>query len=224
MKILVTGSAGRLGGMVIPALEARGHEIVPYDLQNDQDIFDRANLEAAMRGCRQVVHLAGIPGPVPKTTFPSFYHTNCDGTLAVVRAALESGVQRLIYSGSTAFYGVEPGIFFHKPIREGQAPITCYAKADELTCTPFHMSYDVSKIIAEQILAYYGLMKELEIIVLRLGPLKAKCGCTPEIAAEAICRAVEHLGPFWYEVFNVVESKFDWAISYKARAVLGLEL
>lgn len=224
MKILVTGSQGKLGAYVVPALQKYGHEVVSYDLQCGQNLFARHTLREAMRGCEQIVHLAGIPGPVPGTPFYSFFDANCEGTYAVARAAVEGGVRRLVYSGSTAFYGVEPGIPYRSPVSEETPPITCTAKASELTCTIQHLGYDISKIIAEQILAYYGLTKAMEVVILRFGPLKTDRGCTLEIAAAAICKAVQHPGPFWYEVFNIIEGKFPWAISYKAQAILGLEL
>jgi len=221
MQILVTGSAGKIGSVVVPALEGAGHEVVTYDTANGQDIHDTAKLGAAMVGCDQVVHLAGIPGPTPDTPFARFYWSNVQGTYNVAWLAVAHGVKRLTYAGSTAFYGVEPGIPFRSPVKEGDPPFTCYVQADELNCQAQHLAYDVSKIMAEQILAYFGLSKQIEVAVPRFGPVKPGRGTTLPAVAEAILRIVEHPGPFWYEIYNIVDENISWADGSKGRELLG---
>ena len=54
MRVLVTGSAGRVARALLPAL---GRSAVSFDLP-DGDVLDEAALRSAVRGCDAVVHLA----------------------------------------------------------------------------------------------------------------------------------------------------------------------
>src|SRR6185312_54544 len=58
MKILVTGGKGAIGGRLMEKLSELGHEPVSYDLVDGQDIFDLAQLEAAVESVDAVYHLA----------------------------------------------------------------------------------------------------------------------------------------------------------------------
>lgn len=220
MKVLLTGSSGRIGRVVKPAIEEAGHVVVPFDLVNGQDILKPEQLRSAMSGCNMVVHLAGIPGPVRGTSFAGFFSPNCQGTFAVMEAAVDCGIGRVIYSGSTAFYGVEPGIPYRSPVEEGQAPFTCYVRAGELKCKNEHIGYDVSKVIAEQILAYYGLNRIVETVSLRFGPINRDTDVN--LAAQAIVKALSYPGAFYYEVINVLDADCDWGRTEKMTQVLGV--
>ncbi|NQU44065.1 NAD(P)-dependent oxidoreductase, partial [bacterium] len=62
MRILVTGSKGRVGSWVASAATAAGQVVIEYDLGAGQDILDREALAAAMDGCDGVVHTAARLG------------------------------------------------------------------------------------------------------------------------------------------------------------------
>ncbi len=81
--------------------------------------------------------------------------------------------------------------------------------------------------MAEQLVAYYGTNQMLETVALRLAPANSKCesyesdfdwrkcddyrrGCFfanahPEAVAQAVKRALDAKGPFWYEPYNIVD-------------------
>jgi len=76
--------------------------------------------------------------------------------------------------------------------------------------------YAGSKVIAEAILATFGLRRALEVVVLRLCPTSDDCA--PWLwglytrrwrVVETIRRMVEEEEPLWYEVFNVAEDDVD---------------
>ena len=63
MKVLVTGSAGFIGGCVAAELALRGHEAVPFD-KPDCDVRDPAAIEAACTSSQAeaIIHLAAMLG------------------------------------------------------------------------------------------------------------------------------------------------------------------
>ncbi len=228
MKIFVTGSSGFLGGALVKQLSAQ-HEIVGYDLKNGRDILNYDRLKRAMRGCDVVVHLAAIRGPDESKKFSDYFKINCQGTLNVVRAANEHSIRRLIYASSTGYYGVERGVPFVKPIKESNPVITQHVKAEDLECRDCDIAYSTSKVIAEQILANYGLMKHLEIIILRLGPIGGKPnerwsleGITLKLenALQAFELAITTKKKFWYEAFTITDKIKEADIS-KVKGLLG---
>lgn len=176
-----------------------------------------------MQGCEQVVHLAAIPKPIEGIPFEEYVATNVEGTLNVVRAAVEDGVRRVIYASSTTIYGIERGIPFKTPIKEDQPFVSQYLSADDLSCRDVDLSYHISKVMAEQILAWYGLNKKIQTVALRFGPInKVFLGTSVSInnATQAIKLALDHQGEFWYEPFSIVDELATFDIS-KAKRVLG---
>jgi len=230
MKILITGSSGFIGEELANRLSGQ-HEVAEYDLANNQDILDYDNLKKAMKGCDIVVHLAAIRGPDETKSFPDYFDINCQGVLNVAKAATENGVKRIVYSSSTGYYGLEKGVPYIKPIKEQNAVITQHLKADEMDCRDCDIAYSTSKVIAEQILANYGLRKKLEVIILRLGPIGSRRkeswgvdGITLKIdgALQALERAVTTEKEMWYEAFTITD-KSDKVDLSKAQELLGYE-
>ena len=109
MKALITGAGGFVGHHLAAHLEAEGDEVLTTDRSTDGlDITDApALLEAFRRRQPEVVyHLAGASDvggswSTPQATFRS----NAEGTLNVLWAARESGVERVLTVGSADVYG-----------------------------------------------------------------------------------------------------------------------
>jgi nucleoside-diphosphate-sugar epimerase len=224
MKILVTGHKGLLGSAFV---KRYGHifEIVGYDLKDGEDLFDYSTLLLKMEGCEQVVHLAAIPAPVEGKTFEDYFNVNDRATFNVVRAALARGVKRIVYGSSTTIYGVEKGIPFSTPIKENQPFVSQYISADRLSCRDVDLAYHASKVIAEQIIAWHGLMKKIQVVALRFGPInKVFLGTSVSInnATQAIKLALESEREFWYEAFSIVDEIEHVDIS-KAKKFLGYQ-
>lgn len=118
VKALVTGATGFVGAAVTRRLLAAGHSVRVLarprsDRRNLQgldveiaegDLTDLASLARATHGCQAVFHVAAdyrlwVPDPKP------MYAANVDGTRAVVEAALNNGVERIVYTSSVATLG-----------------------------------------------------------------------------------------------------------------------
>lgn len=128
---LVTGAAGFIGSHLVETLLAAGAEVVGLDnfLTGRRSALDAAvaaagpeakarfrfiegdirSLETcrhAMVGVRWVLHQAAL-GSVPRSiSDPLASHdVNVNGTLHVMQAAREAGVERLVYASSSSVYG-----------------------------------------------------------------------------------------------------------------------
>lgn len=228
MRIFITGSSGYIGSELVNRLKEK-HEIIKYDLAEGQDILDYDNLKRAMKECDIVVHLAAIRGPDETKNFSDYFKVNCGGTFNVVRAAVENDIKRIIYSSSTGYYGLERGVPYIKPIKESNSVITQHLKAEDLDCRDCDIAYSTSKVIAEQILANYGLRKKIEVIILRLGPIGSKRheswgvdGITLKIdnTLQALEKAITTDKKMWYEAFTITD-KSEKVDLTKAGNILG---
>lgn len=222
MKIFITGHKGYLGSEFVKKYGSN-FEVVGYDLKDGDDLLDYENLARKMKGCEQIVHLAAIPKPVEGKSFEDYFDTNCRATLNVVKAAMANSAKRVIYASSTTIYGIERGIPFSTPIKEDQPFVSQYISVDKLSCRDVDLAYHTSKVIAEQILSWHGLMKKIQTIALRFGPInKVFLGTSVSInnATQAIKLALESKNEFWNEPFSIVDEIEHIDIS-KAKAQLG---
>ncbi len=222
MKILVTGNKGFLGSGFCEKY-ANEYEIVGYDLQDGDNLLDYEKLVKRSEGVAQIVHLGAIPKPVVGKSFDDYFDNNVRATLNVLKAAVENNVKRVIYASSTTIYGIEKGIPFKTPITEDTPFVSQYLKADMLSCRDVDLSYHMSKVMAEQQLAWYGLNKKVQTIALRFGPInKVFLGTSVSMhnATQAIKCALEYQGEAWYEAFSIVDAIKHNDIS-KAKTILG---
>ena len=116
--ILVTGGTGFVGAAVVRALLARGEQVRALvrptsDRRNLEgldvelavgQLEDAASLRAAVAGCHGLFHVAAdyrlwVPDPT------AMQRANLDGTRALMKAALEADVSRIVYTGSVATLG-----------------------------------------------------------------------------------------------------------------------
>ena len=215
MRVLVTGATGYVGKEAVKSLALRGHEVVPYDLRQGQDILDRDRLTDAMRGCEAVVHLAAIPHPDPNKHWEAYWRVNVAGTQQVAEVAAGLGIGRFVYASSTAYYGAHRGFAFDPGdgvAEEDDNAVQRYGKAWLPEMAPYNeaaLAYACSKVAAETALAAYGMSGRLDVVILRLCPLiKTR---TPyewglllfvEDAGAAVAGAVELPGS-GYDIYNV---------------------
>jgi dihydroflavonol-4-reductase len=71
------------------------------------DLRDRKSLDHALRGCESLFHVAAdyrLWAPNPDV----MYKTNVDGTRALMLAAAEAGLGRIVYTSSVATLGLHP--------------------------------------------------------------------------------------------------------------------
>lgn len=206
MKILVTGDKGYLGSEFIKRY-GKDYDIVGFDVQDGLDLLNYEHLEEKIAGCEQVAHLAAIPKPVEGKDFEEYFENNVRATLNVAKASLSQKLKRVIYASSTTIYGIERGTPFEIPIKENQLFVSQYIKVDELLCRDADLSYHISKVMAEQILAWYGLNKKIQTVALRFAPInKVFLGTSVSInnATQAIKLSIDYEDELWYEAFSIV--------------------
>lgn len=216
MKIFITGSKGFIGLELIDFLEKKyDYQIIGYDLASGEDILDYEKMRKKMEGANVVVHLAALRKPYEEKIFNDYFQTNCVGTYNVARACVENKIKRLIYTSSTSYYGFEKGIAEFLPVLEDSEILTQRVKVDGLKCRDCDIAYSTSKVIAEQILANFGLTKKFEIIILRFGPTRKRGEYRPfgnlklhlkiENALQVLDKSIHTKKEMWYEAFNVVD-------------------
>lgn len=148
MRLLVTGSDGYIGTVLVPMLIEAGHEPVGLDsmLFHDCTLGDeRATVEtirkdirevgpADMEGIDAVVHLAGISNdPLGDLHPDTTYAINHRATVHLAQAAKQAGVERFVFSSSCSLYGAH-----------GDAPLDESATFNPVT------PYGESKVFSER--------------------------------------------------------------------------
>lgn len=109
MKALVTGARGFVGTHLMAHLQDAGDEAVGIDRSiDDLDILDAPALLELFRKVQPevVYHLAGSADVGGSWDTPgATFRANAEGTLTVLWAARETGVQRVLAVGSADVYG-----------------------------------------------------------------------------------------------------------------------
>jgi len=119
---LLTGGAGYIGGHVARCLKRAGHPVIILDDLSTGDesrvvgfplvtasiLADPRRLTETMveHGVRGIVHLAAKKAVEESVQRPLYYYEqNVQGSLALLRAAVDAGVGQFLYSSSAAVYG-----------------------------------------------------------------------------------------------------------------------
>ena len=130
MRILITGGSGTIGGYVLRELLQAGHSVTSYSRTAPRvegagfiqgDIMDPDSLESACRGHDAVIHLAAVPGP-GRASPAQLINVNVVGTANVLEAALEAGIDKVVFASS----GAATGFSFQR-----QALVPRYLPLDE---------------------------------------------------------------------------------------------
>jgi GDP-4-dehydro-6-deoxy-D-mannose reductase len=160
MRALVTGAGGFVGPHLLAHLRDAGDDVVGADLE--VDVTDPSGVRANLAHSRpQVVyHLAALSHVGTSWTAPAeVFRVNTEGTLNVLLASIDAGVERVVVIGSAEQYGV---------VASSRMPIS----EDEpmLPVTP----YGASKAAAEMAASHAWRGRGLPVICVRafnhLGP------------------------------------------------------
>tara|TARA_Y100001973_G_C5176306_1_gene322161 strand:+ start:621 stop:1526 length:906 start_codon:yes stop_codon:yes gene_type:complete len=167
MRALVTGGAGFIGSHLVDELIEDGHEVVVIDnlsTGEEKNINSKAEFHkidicdmhvkglcSMFEGVDIVFHLAAKARVQPSIDNPvDFNETNVSGTLNMLQASVDYGVNRFVFSSSSSVYG---GVK-HLPTSEEHEtnPMSPYA---------------LQKLIGEQYCRLFSQLYNLETVCLR---------------------------------------------------------
>ncbi len=165
-RILVTGADGFIGSHLTEELVRRGHEVralVIYNSFNSRGWLDRSPPEIAdaievvagdvrdpngmrrsMEGCDVVLHLAALIAiPYSYHSPDAYVDTNIKGTLNILQAARDLGVERVVHTSTSEVYGTALRV----PIDEdhplqGQSPYSATKIGADQLALSFHRSFE----------------------------------------------------------------------------------
>lgn len=165
-RILVTGADGFIGSHLTEALVRHGYDVrafvlynsfdswgwldhTPPEIRQDLNVFagdvrDPFAVRSAMMDCDVVMHLAALIAIPYSYEAPAAYvETNINGTLNVLQAARELGVDRVVHTSTSEVYGSAK----FTPITEdhplqGQSPYAATKIGADHLALSFHVAFD----------------------------------------------------------------------------------
>lgn len=171
MKVLVTGSSGRLAPFVIQELLEAGHEVVLFSRRPVEARFRHLPLilgeinnfsdcqRAVQRGIKAIQHLAAQPWPVDHPQlraeaekqgipFDATMRSNLIGLYYLLQAAIQKDVEIFVMTGSNCALG--------HGFRISQRPFPIwYLPIDEQHPSDVEDSYSFTKLAGEELLASF---------------------------------------------------------------------
>lgn len=164
-RILVTGADGFIGSHLTEQLVSRGYDVrafvqynslgsrgwldeSPADLRRNLDVFagdvrDPHGVRTAMTGCDVVLHLAALIAiPYSYHSPQTYVETNVLGTLNIVQAARDLGVERVVHTSTSEVYGTARFV----PMTEahplqGQSPYSASKIGADQIALSFHAAF-----------------------------------------------------------------------------------
>jgi NAD dependent epimerase/dehydratase len=177
-KILVTGAEGFIGSHLTELLIDSGYEVRAFVLYNSfnswgwidslpeekrkkldvftGDIRDPFSVKESMKGVSVVFHLAALIAiPYSYLAPGSYIDTNITGTLNVLQAARESGIERILVTSTSEVYGTA----LYVPIdenhpRQGQSPYSATKIGADALADSFFRSFGLPVTIVRPFNTY----------------------------------------------------------------------
>lgn len=165
-KVLVTGADGFIGSHLTEKLVREGCDVrafvlynsfnswgwldsLPLEIRDNLDVFagdirDPFGVKEAMKGCDVVMHLAALIAiPFSYHSPAAYVDTNVKGTLNIVQAARELGVEKVVHTSTSEVYGTARFV----PITEdhplqGQSPYAASKIGADQLAMSFYTSFD----------------------------------------------------------------------------------
>ncbi len=154
MKILITGATGYIGHRLALTLAERNNEVHILVRNPDSrnipqhknikvfagDITDKQSITPAINGCKQVYHTAALVKAFDKDA-SLFYKVNVEGTRNLLESALESGIEKFVFTSSCSVIG---------------PTLKAAMCENDKRVAPLDNDYDTTKYLAENLVKEYG--------------------------------------------------------------------
>ena len=165
MRCVVTGGCGFIGSHIVDALVRDGCEVAVLDDLStgnleylnpaaellEASVADGEVVRSAVEGATWVFHLAALPRVQQSVDDPIGTHAvNVNGTLNVLQAAREHGVERVVVSSSSSVYGDQE----------------THLMTEDLAPNPLS-PYGLHKLIGEQYADLFASLFGMQIVSLR---------------------------------------------------------
>jgi dTDP-glucose 4,6-dehydratase len=194
--VLVTGSAGFIGSHLVEELLRRGRRVrafvrynsggragwledVPAKLSAKLEVFfgdvrDARAVHKSAAGCERIYHLAALIGiPYSYLAPDSYVEVNIQGTLNVLNAARDLGVERTVVTSTSEVYGT-----------------ALYTPIDEKHPLQAQSPYSATKIGADHLAISYHRAFGLPVTIVRpfntYGPRQSARAVVPTIMSQAL--------------------------------------
>lgn len=200
--VLVTGGGGFIGSHLTERLVELGAETRAFVHYNSLgtcgwldhsavkseieviagDICDRDSVSKAVQGMDVVFHLAALIGiPYSYHAPQSYVRTNVEGSLNVLQAALELGVEQVVHTSTSEAYGTAQ----YTPIDEehplqGQSPYSATKIGADKLAEAFHCSFGLPVVTLRPFNTY--------------GPRQSDRAVIPTIISQCLDRETVRLG------------------------------
>jgi UDP-glucose 4-epimerase len=163
VKVAVVGGAGFIGSNLVDALVERGDDVVLIDnfstgyrrnvnpaarVVEAEIAVDSERLTSALDGREVVFHTAALARVPRSIEDPLGTHAaNVTGTLRVLKAAVDAGVRRVVYSSSSSVYGDQPRLPLVEDMRPNPLnPYACQKLMGEIYARNVHRVYGLETV------------------------------------------------------------------------------
>jgi len=206
-KVLVTGAGGFIGSHLTEKLVSLGAKVkafVRYNSRGDQglieflpshvkekievimgDLRDSETVKSAMKDVDAVFHLGALIAIPYSYIHPrEVVETNIMGTLNVLNAAKEYGLNRIIHTSTSEVYGTAQYVpIDEKHPLQGQSPYSASKIGADKLAESFHRSYDLPITTLRPFNTY--------------GPRQSARAVIPTIITQALAQDEVLLGSLW---------------------------
>ena len=166
-KVLVTGADGFIGSHLVEQLLEEGCQVKAFVYYNSfnswgwldtfsketlsqieiftGDVRDPNGVRTAMQGCDVVFHLAALIAiPYSYHSPDSYIDTNIKGTLNIVQAAKDLGIQKVLVTSTSEVYGTALYVpIDEKHPRQGQSPYSATKIGADSLADSFYRSFNL---------------------------------------------------------------------------------
>jgi NAD+ dependent glucose-6-phosphate dehydrogenase len=231
VKILITGMSGLIGSLLYTELYPR-HEVqalcrsvLPNVDQVNESITDYEAILPAFRDVEVVVHLVAFRADDPTT---ELIQTNIEGTHNIFKAAVDSGVRRVVFASSG---GVVRGYLSENRFIGSDGAFTQFPLDGETSPWPVR-PYDATKAADESIARVFAENTGIDAICVRIGKclkddvpvdrLVRPLWVSQRDITQLIARCVEQQGPLWFKLVYWMSANTPPAVDLsRASSVFG---